>query len=178
MRVTAREGGRRRGHTCVAVFSFLGREVGKFLDPLQTEDTRKTIGGRPVYELIHQFRYIRDSGEVIVVPAGFETDFASVPRFFWRIIPPWLGRWGACVHDWCYRTRIYSRKESDAVFYECLGELCPMPYKPPRSRCGKLRWWWIRETWGVKAWLMWAAVRCFGWIAYRDRNGELPGVDQ
>jgi hypothetical protein len=38
---------------------------------------------------------------MIRVPVGYRTDFASIPRFFWRILPP-AGRYGkaAVVHDW------------------------------------------------------------------------------
>lgn len=40
--------------------------------------------------------------ETIVVPAEFETDFASVPRFFWRICPPAAGNHAkpAVLHDY------------------------------------------------------------------------------
>ena len=31
----------------------------------------------------------KDSGETIEVPAGFTTDFASIPRFLWGILPCW-----------------------------------------------------------------------------------------
>ena len=45
----------------------------------------------------------KGSGETVDVPAGFQTDIASVPRPFW----PWLPRWGrygnaAILHDYCY----------------------------------------------------------------------------
>lgn len=33
------------------------------------------------------------SGDTITVPAKFMTDFASVPRLFWTVFPPW-GRYG------------------------------------------------------------------------------------
>lgn len=40
----------------------------------------------------------------IKVKAGFETDFASVPRPFWWLYSP-TGKWGkdAVAHDWLYR---------------------------------------------------------------------------
>jgi len=39
--------------------------------------------------------------KVIRVPVGYRTDFASIPRLFWRILPP-AGRYGkaAVIHDW------------------------------------------------------------------------------
>lgn len=38
-----------------------------------------------------------------VIPAGYITDFASVPRWLWSILPP-HGRMAnaAMVHDYCY----------------------------------------------------------------------------
>lgn len=40
----------------------------------------------------------------VTVPAGFLTDFASVPRMFWGLFPP-AGRWSlaAIVHDYLCR---------------------------------------------------------------------------
>lgn len=43
------------------------------------------------------------SGETIAVPAGFITDFASVPRPLWAVFPKW-GKYGnaAVIHDYLY----------------------------------------------------------------------------
>lgn len=59
------------------------------------------------------------------IPAGFESDGASVPRFFWRcVFPPSAPRalLAAFVHDFIYRThpRGWSRKEADMTFRELL----------------------------------------------------------
>jgi hypothetical protein len=64
------------------------------------------------------------SGDTIDVPIGFMTDFASVPRVFWAILPQW-GKYGnaAVIHDYCYWDQTRSRKESDAIFYEGMGVL-------------------------------------------------------
>src|SRR6185436_15352173 len=60
-----------------------------------------------------------ESGDVINVPVGFQTDFASIPRLFWVILPKW-GRYGnaAVLHDWLYWEQQRSRSQSDAVFLE------------------------------------------------------------
>jgi len=52
------------------------------------------------------------SDEVIRVPAGFETDFASVPRLFWPIFPPYGATYGkaAVVHDFLW-TQARSRQD-------------------------------------------------------------------
>jgi len=74
------------------------------------------------WKLVEQFTYHigdRDSKEVIVVPVGFVTDFASIPQLFWSIIPPW-GQYGkaAVVHDFLYKSQILTKKQSDSVFLE------------------------------------------------------------
>lgn len=84
----------------------------------------------------------------LTVPAGFVTDFASVPRLFWNILPP-FGRYGkaAIVHDYLYRTPGYvSRPVADALFLEAMKVL----------GVGRL----IRYT-------MYLAVRAFGAGAYK-----------
>lgn len=68
----------------------------------------------------------RTFGYRIIIPAGFVTDFASVPRFFWRLIPP-TGRYtrAAVVHDFLYRTpRLCTRAQADAVLYEAMKFPC------------------------------------------------------
>lgn len=63
------------------------------------------------------------SGETIVVPAGFITDFASIPRAFWAILPKW-GKYGnaAVVHDYLYCTQPeqYCRRRADEIFLEAM----------------------------------------------------------
>ena len=45
------------------------------------------------WRLQESFGYTLRTGRRITVPKGFETDFASVPRFFWRLLPP-TGNYG------------------------------------------------------------------------------------
>ena len=60
-------------------------------------------------------------GKQLRVPAGFESDGASVPRLFWSTVCPPLDpravRAGV-AHDWIYRTRPagWSRAEADLLF--------------------------------------------------------------
>jgi len=104
------------------------------------------------YKVLRTFPYVVRPGEDIQVPKGFVTDFASVPRFLWRVVPP-TGIYGkaAVIHDYLYRTpdEPYSRAASDLVFLEAMEEL-DVP-------------WWKRT-------LMYYAVRCFGRRAYRERT--------
>lgn len=88
----------------------------------------------------------------IRVPAGFVTDFASIPRFFWRVLPP-TGSYGkaAVVHDYLYRTTTFpvTRKQADCIFHEAMGTL---------GTAG-----WVRSV-------MYRAVRVFGGRAFQPRH--------
>jgi hypothetical protein len=56
-----------------------------------------------------------------LVPIGFVTDFASVPKMFWRFIPPWGAYSRATVvHDYLYRTGCVSRKEADRALFRIM----------------------------------------------------------
>ncbi len=54
------------------------------------------------------------------VKQGFVTNFASVPRFFWRIFPPW-DTYGpaSIIHDYIYGDASVpvSRKRADTIMY-------------------------------------------------------------
>lgn len=61
----------------------------------------------------------------ITVPAGFEYDGASIPRFAWSIIgSPFAPEFmtAALFHDWLYHTHQLSREEADSVLYKLLRE--------------------------------------------------------
>jgi hypothetical protein len=49
------------------------------------------------------FVYRDESKDItVVVPAGFTTDFNSVPRAIWGYFPPWQYLKAGLVHDWLY----------------------------------------------------------------------------
>jgi len=59
---------------------------------------------------------------ILVVDVGFVTDFASIPRILWNILPP-TGRYGkaAVIHDLLYRTRgLATRRQADAILFEAM----------------------------------------------------------
>ena len=61
----------------------------------------------------------------LTVPAGFSSDGASVPRFFWRLVfPPGDQKAlrAAFVHDWLYRTHPegWLRESADLLFLRLL----------------------------------------------------------
>lgn len=51
------------------------------------------------------------------IPKFYETDFASVPRVLWSILPP-IGKHNraALLHDYLYDSKIGTRKQADKLF--------------------------------------------------------------
>ena len=86
------------------------------------------------------------SGNIINVPIGTYTDFASIPRLLWAILPRW-GKYGnaAVIHDWLYWDQGRSRAEADKIFFEGMGVL---------------------EVAEWKRFAIYYAVRWFGWAAW------------
>lgn len=76
------------------------------------------------YRLTSEFKYDSSVG-TFTVPAGFVTDFASIPKPLWNLLPP-TGSYGkaAVVHDFLYRTPGQASKEiADAIFLEAMAAL-------------------------------------------------------
>ena len=113
-------------------------------------DTR-TSGGR--FTLLEPFRaslLVDGRIEDIQVPAGFSTDFASIPRPLWAwAAPHGKHSLAAVVHDYLYLEQRFSRRVNDAIFYRMLRALGVRP---------------------TKAWAMWAAVRIGGGKRYKDQG--------
>jgi len=65
-----------------------------------------------------------NSDNSIVVPQGFTTDFASVPRLLWSLFPKW-GTYGnaAVIHDYLYFEQNTTRKEADDILLEAMEVL-------------------------------------------------------
>lgn len=79
------------------------------------------------FELLVPFEYhigVYPSVDIIRVPAGYVTDFASVPRFLWSILPP-HGEYAkaAIVHDYLYDTATGTKRWADGVFLEAMEVL-------------------------------------------------------
>lgn len=90
----------------------------------------------------------------LTVPAGFRSDGASVPRFFWRLVfPPGepAALRAAVIHDYIYRNRParWSRRRADKLFLALM----------------------IQD--GVPVWrayLAWAGVRIGGHWAWKEES--------
>lgn len=139
--------------------------MAQFLTDLCATLLRDDSGGweRATWRLDAPLEYSSDIMGVgkIVVPKGFETDFASVPRLpmMW-VLAGGVGHRSATIHDWLYSLakqaqnsgatyKVFSRAICDAVFAEALA-------------CGGVGFF--------RRGAMWAAVRLGGWRYWGERK--------
>ncbi len=92
----------------------------------------------------------------VYVPQGFESDGASVPRFFWRLVFPnsdTKALRAAFAHDYIYRKhpKNWTREEADKMFCDLL------------IRDGIPKWRSKLAYWGL---------RLFGWYAWKKQGGK------
>jgi hypothetical protein len=112
-----------------------------FLNELLLQSVQGTERG---FTVAQDFHYETLAGASIIVPMGYRTDLASVPRaFFWLFPPSGKYREAAVVHDFIYTnlTTIYTRSQADQIFMDAMSELGVS--------------WWRRK-------MMWSAVRVGG----------------
>ena len=66
--------------------------------------------------------YRTHEGALIIVPVGFVTNLASVPRLFWRIFPRDGGKWraAAVIHD--YMVGVVPWSEATLIFDQALQD--------------------------------------------------------
>lgn len=58
-----------------------------------------------------------------IVPEGFETDLASVPRVpVVYFLVGGRGHKAAVIHDWLYVHGVYTRADADSIYYHALRE--------------------------------------------------------
>jgi len=107
--------------------------MSDFTSPLIVRVEQRERSGRGVYTVMQPFTYHvgeKNSGVEITVPAGFETDFASIPWFArWLISPGGLHAKAAVMHDALYRgvaihPKIFiNRKGADDITLEAMEAL-------------------------------------------------------
>lgn len=112
---------------------------------------------RGSWRLLSPFVYFSQIlGRHVIVPSGFLTDFASVPRVpVAFLLTGDSGHEAAVIHDWLYTSHEVNRSTADAVFREAL------------EAGGEPSW---------RAWLMWAGVRLGGAGPYEDQGQEQPPI--
>jgi hypothetical protein len=91
------------------------------------------------WKLIQPVVYVGKE-QTFTVPAGFITDFASVPRIFYWLVPTYGAYTKAAIlHDFlCEHPQVTSRDDADGIFRRTMREL-GVPF--------------------LRRWMMWAAVR-------------------
>lgn len=134
--------------------------MSQFITPLDARKLGRDASAdkRGTWKLLAPLVYESDvAARTLTVPAGFITDFASVPRIpIAHLLAANCGHEAAVIHDWLYSTHQVTRAKADAIFEEALlvgGEP------------------------GWRAWLMWAGVRIGGsgpWDAAGQK--QLPHV--
>jgi hypothetical protein len=80
------------------------------------------IDNSSYWKVLASISYITDNNNIIIIPKGFNTNFASTPRIIWSILPPWDSRYGkpAILHDYLYYSNLYTKRESDLIFFEAM----------------------------------------------------------
>jgi Protein of unknown function (DUF1353) len=133
-----------------------GNNMSEFTKPLVVTP----LSDGRTWVLMEPFSYdigSEGSANTVNVPVLFMTDFASVPRPFWSVFPPW-GRYGnaAVIHDFLYADQSRPRAEADHIFLQAMTVL----------KVGR-----------VTRYILFFSVRWFGWLAWRsDRRRKLRGV--
>ena len=126
---------------------------GSFSGPLRLEK----VDNQRLWLLLEPLTYWPLAAEAVMVPAGFLTDGASVPRLLWALYPPFGGEYdrAAVVHDYLYRfAELYhgndhghiSRGQADDLMLEMMEV---DGFRPSGRRT------------------VWSGVRVGGWVSWR-----------
>jgi len=104
------------------------------------------LAGNDAWQLTEDLVYKSDIVGLVYIPAGFVTDFASVPRLpLAYLLAGNTAHEAAVVHDYLYVIHRSTKSQADRTFREAMGVT------------------------GVPAWrknLMYAAVTIGGWLAW------------
>lgn len=142
--------------------------MGKYMTDLDVKRLPDK-NGKPQWKLISDLYYKSSTVGRIVVPEGFITDFASVPRM--PIIYLLFGGCGdkeAVLHDWLYTAphdtgfcKVVDRPTADKVLRGARYSAERIDLSEyEQVTLGNL----LHNTWAfIGAWCFWAAVRVRGW---------------
>lgn len=114
----------------------------RFKTALNLVLVKEANGDRAIWRVESPLVWESDVLGYVIVPIGFETDLASVPRFFltWLVFGG-LANEASVVHDYLYRIKYPNKETADKEFYGAM------------ITTGIPKW---------KAWCMWKAVSWFG----------------
>jgi hypothetical protein len=117
------------------------------------DEALSRVRAAPLWRLTAPVTYRDGLGVSLTIPAGFETDLASVPPALWPIFPPFgFHLRAAIVHDYFYATGCIARARADAIFLTIM------------QRYGVAPW---------RCWAMYLAVRLFGGRNWGKRISEV-----
>ena len=121
---------------------------------LEVEPLDEFVEGRRVYRLTKDFTFTSEEYGVITVPAGFKTDFASVPAIV-RSIFPTDGKYmeASIVHDYYYAYAIGTKKLADRIFKHAMK---------------------LSNVSTIRRWLMYWGVRLMGKGQYGKTISHIP----
>lgn len=132
--------------------------MGYFPKALIVEDIPGTDNKWKVYEPFVYYVGDRKNEDTIIVPKGFITDFASIPRFLWTLLDP-VGpyRGAALIHDYLYNQQTRKRKACDQILLEACKDL-------------GVNW--------ITRWTIYVNVRAFGFVAWaKNHKDDFKNVD-
>jgi hypothetical protein len=95
---------------------------------------------------------IENTGEKIIVPIGFVTDFASTPRAIWAVLPP-FGTYqkASVIHDYLYWMQECTKSQADEILFLAMRE---------------------SNVSDIDAWLIYHAVDKFGQSAWNQNKKD------
>ncbi|MCU7845304.1 MAG: DUF1353 domain-containing protein [Candidatus Thiodiazotropha sp. (ex Monitilora ramsayi)] len=79
----------------------------------------RPVQGKELWRVDSEISYLYQELVRITVLPGMETDGASIPRLFWRLIGgPFTGRYvgAALIHDGLYASELLPREVADNIF--------------------------------------------------------------
>ncbi|RLI66358.1 MAG: hypothetical protein DRO67_01245 [Candidatus Asgardarchaeum californiense] len=80
--------------------------------------TYRWLFGKRKWKLAENFYYNLD-GHHIYIPAGFVTDFASIPRPFWPLLSPvGIMMIPGLMHDWYYRNNYFLSMDDNGTVHK------------------------------------------------------------
>lgn len=148
---------------------------------LRAPDYRRAFLTRPL-----EVEWIDRNGDTrhLIVPGSFYTDFASVPRPLWAILPP-IGPWlpAALAHDYAYYCAPMSMTRADAdhmfraimraIYAKEGGNVGLFRLKTDNGRAARFAAAKRRVNACLNhlvPWAMWAGVRLGGWLAWNHHR--------
>lgn len=123
----------------------------KFLTPLDAKISKLWRGKcndlrfERVVKLESDLQYESELlGKTVVIPKGFISDGASVPRVMWSIYPP-FGRYleAAVVHDWYC---VLGHRGESPIDYKVAADV----FREAMEVCGVSRWRRYKMYWAVR----------------------------